>query len=117
MKTNLPTIAIDFDGVIHAYSKGWQGGRIYDDPLPGVAEAMQRLIDNGWRVVVHTARATTSQSRADVMEWLDLHDIPYFDVTAVKPLAVAYVDDRAIRFENWNQALSEIDRLMPRVED
>lgn len=31
------TISIDFDGVIHQYSKGWQNGEIYDPPIRGAA--------------------------------------------------------------------------------
>lgn len=32
------TICVDFDGVIHKYSKGWQGDVIYDEPVEGAKE-------------------------------------------------------------------------------
>ena len=39
-------IAIDFDGVIHKNSKGFQDGTIYDDPIPGVKRALSYLSKN-----------------------------------------------------------------------
>ena len=49
------TVALDFDGVIHWYRSGWQGGKIYDPPMPGAIEAI-REIQEVEAVVVHTAR-------------------------------------------------------------
>jgi len=40
-------IAVDFDGVIHKYSKGWHNGQIYDGPVPGCYDAMCLLRDRG----------------------------------------------------------------------
>lgn len=132
------TIAVDFDGVIHKYSRGWQDGSIYDEPVDGAFSALRVLMRN-YCVFVHTSRPPLA-----VAEWLMnkgqfnclveatylgeeddgtpiLHhndierqfwnDQGQLLVTQRKLPAVAYVDDRAIRFESWLQAMPDIGRL------
>ena len=36
-------IAIDFDGVIHNFDKGFHDGTCYGDPLPGSLEALKKI--------------------------------------------------------------------------
>jgi len=51
------TIAIDFDGVIHQYSKGFQGlDNAYDPPMPGVIPSLQKLKDAGYRLIIVSSR-------------------------------------------------------------
>jgi hypothetical protein len=114
------TVAVDFDGVIHAYSRGWQDGTIYDEPLPGALEALRTLMES-YAVFVHTTR-----DAASVADWIsdrsgirttNLNPPEFWNgrgeilVTNRKYPAVAYVDDRGIRFENWPQALADLGRL------
>ena len=40
----MKTIAIDFDGVIHKYSKGWHDGTIYDKANEGAFEFIRELM-------------------------------------------------------------------------
>ena len=108
------TIAIDFDGVIHKYSKGWQDGDIYDNPVDGALEAIQKLTYKNYKVVVFTARI----EHGVVRDWIidELHKckalqgepfkIENITVTNIKPQAIAYIDDRAIRFTNWKDILN-----------
>ena len=49
-------MAIDFDGVIHKYSKGWQDGSIYDVPMPGVKKALAAL-NKKFKIVIFSRRA------------------------------------------------------------
>ncbi len=105
----MKTIAVDFDGVLHRYSRGWQNGEIYDPPVEGAVESFFKLIDAGFDIVVFTTRKDVEAVRL----WMHTH----FDfekrmgnfyepkITNEKPLAIAYVDDRAIRFTNWNDII------------
>lgn len=108
-----PTICVDFDGVIHEPGvANPHDKRRMGVPRVGASDAMQELIDRGYRVVVFTSRAVRDKG-AHVREWLDYYDIPYHDVTAIKIPALAYIDDRAIRFTDWPQAIKDIDLLLP----
>jgi hypothetical protein len=98
-----PMVAVDFDGVIHEYN-GWKGYDYFDEPLLGAKEFLQELDDRGYEVIIHTAR-----NIALVDVWLRKHKMLYSRVTNHKPPAIAYVDDRAVRFEgDYIQALEGI---------
>jgi 5'(3')-deoxyribonucleotidase len=95
------TIAVDFDGVIHKYSAGWQNGTIYDVPVDGAFEGLSKLIEE-YNVVIHTTR----ENHEDVRRWMRKYFIqtPWvetIEITSTKPKAIAYIDDRAIRFTSW----------------
>lgn len=66
MGTFPKTIAIDFDGVIHAYSKGWQDGSIYDNEIPGVFEKIKSLCDSGFSVAILSTR-----DAKQIKKWLE----------------------------------------------
>ncbi len=103
-----PTICVDFDGVIHKYSKGWNDGTIYDEPIEGAISSMAKLQRKGFRVVIFTAR----REYLEIGLWLKKHDVKKelnfneMIITSTKLPAVAYIDDRAIRFVNWTEALN-----------
>lgn len=100
-----PTIAVDMDGTIHAYSKGWYDGSMYDEPIPGAIDALLNLMNRGYTVVIFSARP------ADIIRpWMEKHWINKFypmpEITNIKPAAIAYIDDRAVKFNgNWAEML------------
>jgi hypothetical protein len=100
-----PVLAVDFDGVVHAYSQGWQGGAIYDQPVTGTTESLRQL-SKRYDLVLFTAR----HDLPAVEQWLSVHRIRHLftAITNRKPRAVAYLDDRAVRFTNWPDALKEL---------
>ena len=117
------TICIDFDGVIHRHSKGWQDGTVYDLAVDGALDSIRALQDRGYAVVVSTAR----KELIPVANWMrgqgyierkitvDSHqhkDVPFWNSTTTvlitnrKIPAIAYIDDRGITFRNnWSEIL------------
>ena len=113
----MKNIGVDFDGVIHKNSKGYYDGTIYDEPIDGSRDALKKLSEK-YDVVIFTAKAKPDRGLVNgktgtelVWEWLKEHKMEKFvtKVTAEKPRAVAYIDDKGIRFNNWKQTLEVLD--------
>ena len=114
------TICIDFDGVIADYSQGFQGFQGQDsfgEPLPGTVDALNQLKQNGWKLIIFTTRKATPAFK----QYLKDHGIPYDDINKNseqpkgsnpgKPIADVYLDDRALRFTNWEQAVADLGEM------
>jgi hypothetical protein len=115
-----PTLCLDFDGVIHRYSRGWHDGTTYDDPVPGALDAIRRSMDAGHPVFILSTRRPSQ-----IEAWIGKHapdistsiistvndDAPFWNrvgvlgITRLKLAAALYVDDRGYRFDptvGWN---------------
>ena len=107
-----PTIAIDFDGVIHKYSNGWQNGEIYDDPIEGAFEKILRLYLDGFHICIFTARTELEPIREWWNKWYNIKfpksEMFPLEITNIKPPAIAYIDDRGITFTNWNDVYDSL---------
>ena len=100
----MKTVAIDFDGTIAHYD-GWKGIGHIGTPIDGVRELLLGLKAAGYRIVIHTCRATpdvngdlVGEAVGYIQEWMGHHQIPYDEIWqgVGKPVACAYIDDRAI---------------------
>ena len=113
----LENIAVDFDGVVHNFDKGWHDGTCYGDPLPGSLEAIKKL-SKKYNVIIFSAKVRPDRPLVEgksgkelVIEWLKKHEIfsCVKDVTHEKPRAQYYIDDKAIKFvDNWEEILKEV---------
>lgn len=97
-------LAIDFDKVIHNPDDRDEG-RVMGKPMRGAVTAMQRLDLAGHHLIIHTVRAGSVRGIRAVKDWLNFFGVPHQEVTAVKPNADYYLDDKAIRFTTWADAL------------
>ncbi|HYG15444.1 MAG TPA: hypothetical protein VEC12_06785 [Bacteroidia bacterium] len=119
-------IAIDFDGVIHGYSKGWHDGEIYDPPVPGAAEALKKLKEQGHYIYIFSTRTNKifrkptdgkdeKYQEKQIKEWMARYDIPYDKIwTFGKPMADLFIDDRAINFSGkWSETMEAVENFIP----
>jgi 5'(3')-deoxyribonucleotidase len=101
------SICIDFDGVIHSYKSGWQGATVIPDAImPGAKEAINELAKS-FTIVIHTTRANTEEGYEATARWLDNRGVKW-DTIEGKPIAIAYIDDRAIRHNTWYGTMNEL---------
>jgi capsule biosynthesis phosphatase len=103
-------IVIDLDGTICTLK---QKSESYEDVklIPGAAEFIKKLRNEGNYVIIQTARnmATCESNLGKVMknvgkvtlDWLEKNEVEYDEIFFGKPNAQIYIDDRALRFENW----------------
>ena len=112
-------VGVDFDGVLHKNTRGYYDGTIYDDPVEGAYAALKRLSKN-YTVIVNTCKAKPDRGLVNgktgtqlVWEWLEKHDMAQFvsKVTCEKPRARFYIDDKGIRFTDWNSTLDMLQKL------
>ncbi len=109
-------LSVDFDGVIHGNSKGFHDGTIYDDPIPGAKEALE-FLSKDYTLVICTCKALPARPLINgktgtelIWEWLKKHELDQYisDITCIKIRAELYIDDNALRFDNWKDTLNDI---------
>jgi len=107
-------LCLDFDGVIHSYENGWQGGVIYGTVTPGFfdwcLEAQKHFL-----LVIYSSRSKDHGGLMAMQHWLgrqleewrssrgDLVSLN-FGFAHEKPAAFLIIDDRAIQFTgDWSK--------------
>ena len=109
------TVVFDFAGVIHSYASGWKGAtNIPDPPVVGIKEAINSIRKAGYEVVIVSTRCNEPGGVAAICDYLNLHQIEVDNITAEKPPAIVYIDDRAICFDGHaDTLLDKINSFKP----
>ena len=96
------TIAFDFDGVIATYA-GWAGKDNIQEPMAETVKAIHMLKEKGYKILIHSTRGDDF-----LKNYCERFSIPIDYINhrpdkqgenPGKPIAYAYVDDRAICFK------------------
>ena len=98
------TIMVDLDGVLCSEEVFFD--RPLAEPIEGARESLQKLREDGHTIVIYTAR-TWGEYRV-TQRWLADHGFEYDGLHMGKPVGDVWIDDRAIRFTNWKDALAQL---------
>ncbi len=125
MTKDRPILCLDFDGVLHAYTSGWQGiDVIPDGPVAG---AINFLVDatRCFSVSVVSSRSEALRGRLAMAQAIDQWvraELSPDEAGAVlanitfpehKPPALVTIDDRAITFTGTFPAVKELLAFRP----
>lgn len=122
-----PILCVDFDGVIHSYSSGWQGADVISDPpIPNALQWLWRATEF-WEINIYSSRTDQIGGIKAMQDWMrknilkelnENQDLLWretpgecatiFMMTikfpSQKPPAQLTIDDRAICFDgDWSK--------------
>ncbi len=92
-------IAIDFDGVLIEWHTLDKPDIEFGEPKEYAVQAVKRFVNLGYEPYILTARH--KRDWPAITEWLKKYGFPEMIVGNRKMTAIAYIDDRGLRFTNW----------------
>lgn len=120
----LPILCLDFDGVIHSYTSGWQGAdKIPDPPVPGAMTFIAEAV-NHFQVQIFSSRSHQPGGERAMRDYVryclceefqdDGHEIAdQIGYPHEKPAAMVTLDDRAITFDGTWPKLDQLLKFKP----
>lgn len=99
-------IAVDFDGVIHNHKNPIAGKRM-GLPIEGTKEALTLLKAKDYQIIIFSVWGYEKGSQA-ISDYMKFYELPFDSITNIKPKAEFYIDDKGIKFTNWDEVLKQI---------
>lgn len=126
-KHGKPILSLDFDGVLHAYTSGWQGISFASDPPTEGAMDFLREALKHFRISVFSSRSALPEGLSVMRSWLLYHygqhhglshtqahdELSDVVMAVTKPHAHVSIDDRAITFKGTWPSMDEILNFKP----
>jgi len=103
-----PWTGVDLDGTLAVWNAASSLERI-GPPVPAMLSYVKRMVENGIRVKIFTARASDPDQITKIQKWLKKNGLPDLEVTNVKDYHMErFYDDRAIQVEpNTGRIISD----------
>jgi hypothetical protein len=125
IRNKKPILCLDFDGVIHSYSSGWQGADVISDPPVDGAIGFMLAALKHFDIVIFSSRSSQRGGLAAMQCWLRKHagaawyeSLDGLGIEAVrfvteKPPALVTIDDRALTFDGTWPSIESLKSFKP----
>lgn len=132
MSTRKPILCLDFDGVLHSYTSGWQGAAVISDPPVEGAIAFLYEAICYFDVQVYSSRSHQPGGIDAMMDWIAKWETAWCDMQYAaglpvartslllnitfpteKPSAMVTIDDRALTFTGVWPAMDTLLAFKP----
>ena len=116
--TGRPTLCLDFDGVCHSYTSGWQGeATIPDPPVDGLFEFLEEVTAT-FVVAIYSVRSKTDRGRDAMLYWFERWQPGVVTRLGLqfpdsKPSAYVSLDDRVLTFAGEWPAVQTLVEFQP----
>ena len=123
-----PILCLDFDGVLHSYTSGWQGiSVIPDPPVEGAIGFLWDAVEK-FQVCIFSSRSSSPEGIAAMRQWLNHYDELYWeglparprtgltlliDFPTEKPAAFIGLDDRVLTFTGEFPSIDTLLKFQP----
>ncbi len=114
-----PILLLDFDGVCHSYTSGWQGADVIPDPpVPGLWEFLAAAQEH-FDVQIYSSRTLQPGGVSAMEVWFVTRAVeagvrpPILKFPTEKPPAFLTIDDRAICFDGTWPEPQELLKFQP----
>ena len=97
--------------------KHWHDGTIYGEPILETKKYLEKL-SNKFNLIIYTCKANPNRPLINnktgielIWGWLKKNKLHTYisEVTFGKPNAIAYIDDKAIRFTGWKKCYEQLN--------
>ena len=111
--TNVIVTDVD-DTILFTENRDYENSR----PNVPVVEGLRKLKEKGWKIILMSARgmgrsngdiaSVSVEVTAEIQKFVDKYDVPCDEIILGKPWASYYIDDKAIRPDEFVEKIDEI---------
>lgn len=107
------TLAIDFDDTLHdTKHTRWTGiGKARGSMISYAAKHLHDL-SKDYKIVIYSCRAVHPDGVEAIRKFCVRNNIPFDAITATKPIAALYIDDKALQFTTWAETVRQIRKRL-----